>query len=101
MEQSVSGFGSGQKNGASLLQGGVCQPSFATLFHFPASQPGNKKSKVHFFTWPLAHQLACSLFQVGKNPAFSRLLTPTGALVMMMVYYISEAATFSDFHSVH
>ena len=30
------------------------------------------------------------------------LLAPTGALVVMMVYYISAAAapTFSDFHSV-
>ena len=34
------------------------------------------------------------------NLKFLNLLAPTGALVVMMVYYISEAATFSDFHSV-
>ena len=28
------------------------------------------------------------------------LLAPTGALIVMMVYYISAAPTFSDFHSV-
>ena len=29
------------------------------------------------------------------------LLAPTGALTVMMVYYISIQATFSDFHSGH
>ena len=34
---------------------------------------------------------------------FHHLLAPTGALIVIMVYYISAAAaaTFSDFHSVH
>ena len=29
------------------------------------------------------------------------LLAPTGALIVMLCYYVSAAATFSDFHSVH
>ena len=40
-------------------------------------------------------------FSLSLYLIFVILLAPTGALVVMMVYYISEAATFSDFHSVH
>ena len=48
----------------------------------------------------LYSRLNYKLFLLG--PPY--LLASTGALVVMMVYYISvaaAAATFSDFHSVH
>ena len=42
------------------------------------------------FDFRIFHQITTTLY------AKKSFLAPTGALVLMMVYYISKAATFSD-----
>ena len=47
-------------------------------------------------------QLLVVYFYKGVSFLLFDLLAPTGARIVMMVYYMSAAAaTFSDFHSVH
>ena len=45
-------------------------------------------------------QFISSWIQIWQIGPLCLLLAPSGALVLMMVHYISKA-TFSDFHSVH
>ena len=77
---------------------------FYLLSRHQVSQSYQKLGQIaHKQSMVLLKKLKCS--QKPQNLAAWRcpLLAPTGALIVMMCYYISAAAaaTFSDFHSVH
>ena len=67
-------------------------------------QPGSVSPLARFLKLPWCRILKnlSKLSEIwNQHSSLTILLAPTGALIVMMVYYISAAApTFSDFHSV-
>ena len=55
--------------------------------------------RIHSLATRISLHLLSYLFQYDIDRL--NLLAPTGDFIVMMCYYISAAATFSDFHSVH